>query len=131
MVMLITTAEAGQPLPCERGLTATAARPAFRWPRAAAADLPLAVGRLDELLSADAPGGGLEAEGLGDELDTDGPGRDPAGDVPAGGGSACEVWPVMDAVVAGGRVELAPPTAQASSPSTARPAASAKSLRRQ
>ncbi|HEY3733122.1 MAG TPA: hypothetical protein VGL63_04330 [Streptosporangiaceae bacterium] len=85
------------------------------------------------------PAGAAEADGLGDGLVADGLGDGPAdgveanglGDTAAGVILGGGVWPVRDAVVAAGRDELAPPTAQASRPSTARPAASANSLRRQ
>ncbi|HEY2443967.1 MAG TPA: hypothetical protein VGI31_12580 [Streptosporangiaceae bacterium] len=75
-------------------------------------------------------GDGLVADGLGDAL-ADGLEADGLGDTTAGVILGGGVWPVRDAVVAVGRDELAPPTAQASRPSTARPAASANSLRRQ
>jgi hypothetical protein len=72
----------------------------------------------------DGLGDGLTADGLGHAVDT-------AGDAPGAEMFPCDPWLFSDAVAAVGRVAVAPPTAQASKPSTPRPAASANSLRRQ
>ena len=128
MVMLITTSAAGQPLPPACAMSGTA----FWRTRAAAgfaAALPTTAAP-DEVAEADGLGDGLAAGGLGEGVG-DGLDANRLSEPAAGGRLIRGAWLETEAVVAADRVELAPPTAQASRPSTARPAASAKSLRRQ
>lgn len=74
----------------------------------------------------DGLGDGLEADGLGEVLLAYGVGDRP-GDEVAGRGE----WLCSGEVAAVGRADEAPVTAHASRPSTARPTARAKNLRRQ
>jgi hypothetical protein len=80
-------------------------------------------------LLCDGFGDELEGDGLGDGDELLGDGVGVTGRVD-GGGYVCGALVLIDAVEAMGCVE-APPTAQASRPNTARPAASANSLLRQ
>jgi hypothetical protein len=111
--MLITTSPAGQSSP-------GAFVPAIGARRTRCAGFLVCVG----LGLGDGLGDVLLTDGLGDAVET-------VGDGAATGMFPGVPEPFSDEVEAAGRVAVAPPTAQASSPRMASPAASAKTLRRQ
>jgi hypothetical protein len=126
---VITTSAAGQPLPVEC-LRAAAVAVAWR----ACAPAPACGDDAEGDGLGDVPGDPLDADGLGDALGdvlkADGLGGLPAANAVGEAPPGCGAGLFSDAVAAAWWV-VAPPTAQASTPSTARPPARANNLRRQ